>query len=831
MALVNCSMEKRTVIVTSGQSDVTSVTLEIIPDSGYVVAARDFVAGANPDAAKINSITLADSESSGGPQNDGSYTANNKVIVTVDFVDSYAPTQNITLDIDPSGSATAKNLVPVKLQGTFVVPDPLVKVTFTASSVEDFASSGSTTDFYAYDNPGDTVTIMVMTIAATTNDFIDEDPTIAITNSSDSTAAQDYQIDRVNTFDSSNRLTQVVYTVKAVLPKVSRSNDLITFTGAGADIPGIDKKIYGYRMNTGNAGLEGINRRLEIFGDIGAQFRIKMQRGTLSGSTYTTDSTDGIYVFDNSKTTIADIFLPSTSTVTYPSEINSSGNYIASTNPYTLDATGLFFKNILIPVDVEDKVYRFTITPETGTTVDASAPDINTTPDPDVITFDITRNGDAFFSATKNTARTTTNTIEYFDHLDISKGSTEPRGKKNSSPTPPADKYGYDIVVTDTGSQNFHLPNQANSFVLSDLNYTKTLSYGSNLPKSRIIDPKITAELRATADGFNAGAIQSTGYANHAAAEAVETDTSIVLTLEQREALTNKTSFNASSFRSSFTVTGASQFFKIKFFTTDVTPVYKSQTIEISSTFYVSGDVDNDGTVNQQNTTTLAAPAVDRTKLYLTARDLTIQDFGAGNITFRHDLDTFAFTSAQTSVTTLDISFNIAELVRKFVNSISRGVGYTSDIGYSISRQVLNFSGGGYSKQNITTDTSHVKYTITGAFLNAQDGLPLNYNTSNYNLLVLPRSNDSIFDNVQLSVSAAPSLTLDQGSTVNRSLGLSTFSILIEFDQSDISSMSASQSYVFNADIIHRFSNTYQSIGDVEDSLGNLAGSPGLQTY
>lgn len=825
MALVNCSMEKRTVIVTSGQNDVTSVTLEIIPDSGYVVAARDFVAGANPDAAKINSITLADSESSGGPQNDGSYTANNKVIVTVDFVDSYAPTENITLDIDPAGEATAAHLVPVKLQGTFAIPASPNKVTFTASNVLDFASSGSTTDFYAYDNPGDLVTIMVMTIAATTNDFIDEDATIVITNSSDSTADQDYQIDRVNTFDSSNRLTQVVYTVKAVLPKVSRNNDVITFTGAGADIPGLDKKIYGYRMNTGNAGLEGINRRLEIFGDIGAQFRIKMQRGTLSGSTYTTDSTDGIYVFDNSQTTIADIFLPSTSTVTYPSEINSSGNYIASTNPYTLDATGLFFKNILIPVDVENKVYRFTITPETGTTVDASAPDINTTPDPDVITFDITRNGDAFFSATKNTARTTTNTIEYFDHLDISKGSTEPRGKKNSSPTPPSDEYGYDIVVTDTGSQNFHLPNQANSFVLSDVNYTKTLNSG------RIIDPKITAELRATADGFNAGAIRANGENSHSQAESHETDTAIVLTFDQREALTNKTSFNASSFRSSFTVSGTSEFFKIKFFTTDATPVYKSQTIEISSTFYVSGDVDNDGTVNQQNTTTLTAPAVDRTKLYLTARDLTIQDFGAGDITFRHDLDTFAFTSAQTSVTTLDISFNIAELVRKFVNSISRGVGYTSDIGYSISRQVLNFSGGGYSKQNITTDTSHVKYTITGAFLNAQDGLPLNYDTSHYNLLVLPRSNDSIFDNVQLSVSAAPSLTLDQGSTVNRSLGLSTFSILIEFDQSDISSMSASQSYVFNADIIHRFSNTYQSIGDVEDSLGNLAGSPGLQTY
>ena len=825
MALVNCSMEKRTVIVTSGQNDVTSVTLEIIPDSGYVVAARDFVAGANPDAAKINSITLADSASTGGPQSDGSYTVGNKVIVTVDFVDSYTPTENITLDIDPAGEATAAHLVPVKLQGTFAVPASPDKVTFTASSVLDFASSGSTTDFYAYDNPGDTVNIMVMTIAATTNDFIDEDPTIAITNSSDPTAAQDYQIDRVNTFDSSNRLTQVVYTVKAVLPKVSRNNDVVTFTGAGADIPGLDKKIYGYRMNTGDAGLEGINRRLEIIGDIGAQFRIKMQRGTLSGSTYTTDTTDGIYVFDNSKTTISGIFLPSSSTVTYPSEIDSNGNYIASTNPHTLDATGLFFKNILIPTDVADKVYRFTIIPETGTTVDPNAPDIDVVPDPDVITFDITRNSDVFFTASKNTGRTTTNTIEYFDHLDISKGSIEPRGRKSSSPTPPADEYGYDIVVTDTGGQDFHLPNQGNSFILSDLNYTKTLSFG------RIIDPKITAELRATADGFNAGAIQATGYSSHTHAEAHETTATIVLTLEQREALTNKTSFNASSFRSAFAIANNDHFFKIKFFTTDATPIYKSQTIEISSTFYVSGDVDNDGTVNQQNTTTIAAPAVDRTKLYLTARDLTIQDFGTNDITLRHDLDTFAFTSAQTSVTTLDISFNIAELVKKFVNSLSRGVGYTSDIGYSISRQVLNFSGGGYSKQNITTDTSHVKYTITGAFLNAQDGLPLNYNTANYQLFFINKSTDTVFSNAQMSIDTAPTLTLNQGATTNRSLGLSTFSVVIEFDQTDIGAMSASQSYVFDADIIHRFNNTYQDIADVEESLGNLAGSPELQTY
>jgi hypothetical protein len=467
-------------------------------------------------------------------------------------------------------------------------------------------------------------------------------------------------------------------------------------------------------------------------------------------------------------------------------------------------------------------VYRFTIIPETGTTIDVDAPGyVDVDPDPDVITFDIARSGDAFFTANYSGRSGSSSTIEYFDHLDISKSSTEPRGKKNSSPTPPSDEYGYDIVVTDT-SNDFHLPNQANSFVLSGLNYTKTLNSG------RIVDPKITAELKATADGFNAGEIQAAGYDSHANAEAGETTTTIVLTFEQREALTNKTSFNASSFRSSFAVSGVSEFFKIKFFTTDATPIYKSQTIEISSTFYVSGDVDNDGTVNQQNTTTLSAPALDRTKLYLTARDLTIQDFGTDDITLTHDLSTFAFTSAQTA-TTLDLSFNISEVVKKFVNSISRGVGYTSDIGYSSSMEVSD-NGGPYSKQNITTTTSSVKITITGAFLVAEDGLPSGYTIGNYELLFLPRLNDIAFANTTLHVDSAPTLTLTDGSTINRKLALSSFSVIIDF-ASDLSALSASNSYVFNADIIHRFSNTYESIFDVEESLGNLAGSPQLQTY
>lgn len=809
-------------VTTSGQNDVTSVTLEIIPDSGYVVAARDFTAGTNPDAAKIQSITLSDSETTGGPQNDGSYTASNKVNVVVDFVDSYAPTENITLDIDPSGSATPENLTPVKLQGTFVVPGTPDKVTFVASSVEDFASSASTTDFYAYDNPGDLVTIMVMTIAATTNDFIDEDPTVVITNSGNANASDDYTISRVDTLDSSDRLTQVVYTIKATMPNVDRSGDVITFTGAGEDIPGLDKKIYGYRMNTANVGLTGISRRLEVFGDVNAQFRIKMQRGTLSGATFTVDSTDGIYVFDNSQTTIGDIFEASTSTTTYPSEIQSDGSYDPATDPHTLDNTGIFFKKIFIPEDSAEKVYRFTIIPETGTTIDANAPGIDTAPDPDVITFDIIRKGYAFFTSdydSENDRSSLTNTIEYLDHLGDTKGSTEPRGRKNTVPSPPSDNYSYEIVITDT-TNDFHLPNEDNTFTLTDLNYTKTLNNGS------ITDPVVTAEIRANSDGFNIAEIQSGDlYASHALAEAgTEPNTTVALTELQREALTNKASFNLSNLSSNITIVGDSQFLKIKFFTTDETPVYKSQTIEILSDYSVVG-----GDENQLNTTTVSAPAVDREKLYLIGSNVLIDQWGNGDITFMHDLDTFAFTSAQTGVTTLDLSFNISEVVKKFVNSVSKGAGYTSNIGYSSSMEVSD-NGGAYSKQNITTTTSSVKITITGAFLVAEDGLPSGYTTGNYELLFLPKLNDSNFANTTLTVDSAPTLTLTDSSNVNRKLALSSFSVIIDF-ASDLSGLSASNSYVYNADIIHRFNNTYESIEDVEETLGNTGSAPGLASY
>jgi hypothetical protein len=87
----------------------------------------------------------------------------------------------------------------------------------------------------------------------------------------------------------------------------------------------------------------------------------------------------------------------------------------------------------------------------------------------------------------------------------------------------------------------FHLPNQKDSYILNELNYTETLLGGE------ILRPTITADIRATDDGFFAGAIQATGHSSHTHAESHETTTAIVLTLEQRQALTDKTSFKTRS--------------------------------------------------------------------------------------------------------------------------------------------------------------------------------------------------------------------------------------------------------------------------------------------
>jgi len=827
MALVNCSMDKKAVTVPiagNGNTNVASIILEIIPDSGYVVAARDFVSGAIPSGGAIASITLSDTATSGGPQNDGSYTAGNKVKVLVDFNNSYTFSESVVLDINPSGSATIDYLTPVKLQGTFAVPGSPVKCTFVASNVTDFASSGASNDFYIYDNPGDTATVMNMTIAATSGDFLNVKPTVVISNSSSIVLDEDYDISSVETYDSSNRLTKVVYTIKTNLSTTNRSGDLITFAGSGADIPGASSTISGYRMDTSALGLSEMRRNLEVYGDAGAKFRIKIQRGTLNNSTppvFTVDTNDGIYVFDNTKETIADAFLPGNSNVTYPSEINSSGNYVSSTNPHTLDSNGVFLKKISIPGDVDSKVYRFTIIPESGTTVDPSAPGyLDVTPNPDVITFDIKRYGDIYIEASTNTSRSlTSETVKYSDYDGEYRGTDKPLGRKESEGDSPFDTYSYSMVIVD--NVDFHLPNEANSFNLTDQNCTKDFHGGST---SNIVS---FAELRANENGVFYGQITQVGYSSHTHANAHEPTANISLTLSQRTALTSRTTFNAVSFSSAFTISNNDRYFKIKYFTTDETPVYKSQTIKISDDSVVAGDEE------QQNVTTISPPAIDRKKLYIYNPEIYIKKWGDSNMNIIYNLDTFAFTTAQTSTVTLKVLIGIEHALKNFLNDMATEVGYVEDLGFSQNMLVsYNSDPETYVKGNITRTTAKAKFSISGAFLVAEDKLPTLYNVSNYQMLIERTGGSSELASVGLSIPNAPSVSLTNGTSIYRKLTISNFEVIVNFStNNNLINLNAGQDYTLSTRVLHQLSQQYKSIDDIEANHGDIAVPDQPATY
>ena len=366
--------------------------------------------------------------------------------------------------------------------------------------------------------------------------------------------------------------------------------------------------------------------------------------------------------------------------------------------------------------------------------------------------------------------------------------------------------------------------------MLNDLNYTETLDGGE------IIRPTITADIRATDDGFFAGEIQSTGYDSHTHAESHETDTAIVLTLEQRQALTDKTSFNAFSLRNAFAIANSNHFFKIKFFTTDETPVYKSQTIEISSTFEVSGGIDNDGTVNQQNTTTIPAPALNRRKLYINGDNLNILSWGASDMDLKHNLDSFAFKTAQSSVTTLDLEFNISHIVSKFINSIGRNATYAAG-NYNVSILISNDNEVSYSKQNITTSTTHAKITVSNAYVDARDLLPLDFDTSEYDLIFsLNNETSTELYSVNLNIPSQPATSLTSASSLDRKLAIGsgspikTFDLIIDFNNT-LASLNSSTAYVLSCVINHRLSDSYQSIDDAEEYFGGSTGGVDLAEF
>tara|TARA_R110002020_G_scaffold469247_1_gene694103 strand:+ start:8024 stop:10069 length:2046 start_codon:yes stop_codon:yes gene_type:complete len=114
--LLNCNtnVEESTQIVSSGTNDYNTVYFNIVPDEGFAVAALDFQDFTPSDTPGINfPIVFQDLI--------GPYHPDNKVVVTVDLLDSYTISEDTVLDIDIGGKA--QEIKYIKNLTVFVVED------------------------------------------------------------------------------------------------------------------------------------------------------------------------------------------------------------------------------------------------------------------------------------------------------------------------------------------------------------------------------------------------------------------------------------------------------------------------------------------------------------------------------------------------------------------------------------------------------------------------------------------------------------------------------------------------------------------------------------
>ena len=257
MALINCTINSQSISVIGGTTNLTTQVLTITPDSGYVVAAADFVAASPP--AGVNSITLSDYNTPHG--------VNNVVFVTVDLDNSYAmPNANTTITVDVDGKALFHGERPFSVAGTW---DSAVGSNITPASTTNNAYSASGT--YSSSDSLFSVTFTCNSGYFFTSSFYYE----LLTG-----VASDYVFTQTNGFTGVNGVsyhTSVTFNVSYVYPQNDVTGDYIRFTiGAAELIPVTTNSITAYSINTSNILETGEQRTLKVYGSIGAKFTVQM---------------------------------------------------------------------------------------------------------------------------------------------------------------------------------------------------------------------------------------------------------------------------------------------------------------------------------------------------------------------------------------------------------------------------------------------------------------------------------------------------------------------------------------------------------------------------
>ena len=347
MALTNCTINSTSTQTPGGQAvgSLASLVLNIKPDNGYVLQASDFTNNTG-SITGIASITLANSTTP--------YADNNEVSVTVDIDNSFTPSADVSFVIDIDGAAILKKLVPKTISGTF----DTVVTNATPASQSSVAYSGSGV-------VGSTITLFTKTFTASSGKFFEIPPSYTIATGLE----ENYIITVTDTYTSDVYLTARTFTVKAVVPNETTSGNNIDFVAnaSGTIVAVSTGKITAFRLNTSAMTFDRGTRKLTIYGDVGAQFRLGMvNEDSLSYNFTTSDFVNGV---------------------------SFTG---------TIPSSGLILFDINIPAVTDNDLYTFTLStvPFSGSQL---ASNIDSNGDQEV-TFSISQIGDVTYTVKTDSA-------------------------------------------------------------------------------------------------------------------------------------------------------------------------------------------------------------------------------------------------------------------------------------------------------------------------------------------------------------------------------------------------------------------------------------------
>jgi|TARA_B110000240_G_scaffold142461_1_gene157589 hypothetical protein len=277
-----------------------SVTLTITPNAGYAIDVANF-SPINPLPTYVNSVTFSQSGAN--------------IECTILYITpSIMPSADVLVALCISGVA---NPIAISVTGS-VIDCGISNVLQPAAGDLPLAYNGSGVT-------GSNSTVITQTVAADTGYYFESAPVLSLSIGN----LSNYTITNVKTYNASNQLIQVVFTVTYTFPAISVAGDKFCLTANAFEIYSPSAKILSYSFNTGSVSSAVTTTRLfTINGIEGANWALN--------ASYT----------------------PGNVTI-----VNTSG---------TIDSTGLAVIAIIFPTSTANRLYTFTLTGDLAPSFDTT---------------------------------------------------------------------------------------------------------------------------------------------------------------------------------------------------------------------------------------------------------------------------------------------------------------------------------------------------------------------------------------------------------------------------------------------------------------------------